>query len=82
MTEIEQASVTMKGCSPERAERISRLIFCHLEEMLGPGCFRAGAPRALPHLRVPSLEVDWTLADDAIARDGATWIYRWLRSAE
>jgi hypothetical protein len=80
--EIEQAHVRVNGCTPERAERVSRLIFNHLQGMLGRDCLRAGAPRVVPHLHVPSLEVDWdTMEDDVIARQGAIWIYRWLQTA-
>lgn len=76
---VDQATVVADGCTPERAERVSRLIFNHLQGMLARHCGRPGAPRVLPHLRVPSLEVDWETADDeTIARQGAAWIYRWL----
>lgn len=80
--EIQDARVTADGCTPERAERVSRLIFDHLQSMIGCGGWRAGAARVVPHLQVPSLEVEWdVMDDDAIARQGATWIYRWLQGA-
>ena len=80
--EIEQAHVRVDGCAPDRAERVSRLIFNHLQGMLGRDVPADGASRVVPHLHVPSLEVDWdTMDDDAIARQGATWIHRWLQSA-
>jgi hypothetical protein len=85
MPEIEQASVTVQAesCTPERAERVSRMIFQHLEKILTRECGRAGASRVVPHLHVPSLEVEWgSMDDDAIARAGATWIYRWLKATE
>ena len=85
MTRIAQAKVTMpaQGCAPERAERLSRLIFYHLEGILTEDCRRLGAARAVTHLEVPPLEVDWNQTDDdTIARQGAAWIYRWLGTAE
>jgi hypothetical protein len=81
--EIRHALVSAQGCTPERAERVSRLIFNHLQGLLARDCWRAGAARVVPHLQVPSLEVEWQTADDdAIARQGAAWIYRWLRTAD
>jgi hypothetical protein len=78
---IEEATVVTDGCTPERAERVSRLIFNHLQGMLARHGQRPGAPRVVAHLQVPSLEVDWNAADDeAIAREGAAWVYRWLRT--
>jgi hypothetical protein len=85
MPEIKHANVTIsaENCTPERAERISRMIFEHLEKVLTRECGRAGAPRVVPHLHVPSLEVEWeSMGDDVIARTGATWIYRWLKATE
>ena len=79
---VERATLVAEGCTPERAERVSRLIFNHLQGMLARHGVCPGTPRVLPHLRVPSLEVDWDAADDeTIAREGAAWIYRWLRTA-
>jgi hypothetical protein len=85
MPQIKQASVTVpaESCTPERAERVSRMIFEHLEKILTREDGRAGASRVVPHLYVPSLEVEWdSMDDDAIARTGATWIYRWLKATE
>jgi hypothetical protein len=80
-TRVGRARVRLDGCSPERAERVSRLIFDHLQRMLARDCLSGGTPRVVAHLRVPSLEVRWEqMDDDAIARTGATWIYRWLQA--
>jgi hypothetical protein len=79
--EIERVQVRAEGCSADRAERVTRLIFSHLHTMLAQGCLRPGARRVVPHLHVPSLEVDWDeMDDDAIARQGAAWVYRWLQT--
>lgn len=81
-TAVTRAQVRVEGCSPERAQRVSRLIFEHLQRLLARDCGAGGAPRVLAHLQVPSLEVDWErMDDDEIARTGATWIHRWLRMA-
>ncbi len=77
--DVEQATVVAEGCTPDRAVRVSRLIFNHLQGMLARQCFNPGAARVVPHLRVPSLDVDWDgMDDEQIAREGAAWIYRWL----
>jgi hypothetical protein len=84
MPVVEHARVTVpEGCTPERAERVSRMIFMHFERMLNRECGRAGPARVVPHLVMPSLELAWsTMDDDAVARAGATWIYRWLKATE
>ena len=79
--DVRHATVMTDGCTPDRALRVSRLIFNHLQGLLARQCLHPGVPRVVPHLRVPSLEVDWDAMDDeAIAREGAAWIYRWLRT--
>jgi hypothetical protein len=85
MPEIQHAEIELPaGTSAERAERVSRLIFDHLQRMLSRDESRMkGAPRVVPHLVVPPLELEWESMDDAqIARAGATWIYRWLNATE
>lgn len=85
MAEIQQARIELPtGTSPERAERISRLIFDHLQRTLNRDHTRtAGASRVVPHLVVPPLELEWdSLDDEQIARTGAAWIYRWLKATE
>jgi hypothetical protein len=76
---VKRAQVRVEGCTPERAQRISRLIFHHLQQLFARGGLGAGTPRVVAHLQVPSLEVDWgAMDDDAVARTGALRIYRAL----
>ena len=85
MPEIQHGKVALPaGTSPERAERVSRMIFDHLQRLLGRERPRtSGAARVVPHLVVPPLELEWdVMDDDAIARTGAAWIYRWLKATE
>jgi hypothetical protein len=85
MPEIQQARVALPGgTSPERAERVSRLIFDHLQRTLDRDRARTeGAPRVVPHLVVPPLELEWeSMDDEGIARAGAAWIYRWIKATE
>jgi hypothetical protein len=77
--DVQRAQVRVEGCTPDRAERISRLVFYHLQQMFARGGLVPGTPRAVTHLQVPSLEVDFGLMDDdTIARTGALQIYRSL----
>ena len=85
MAEIGQARVKIDatGMSRERAERIARLVFYHLHAALSSGHLDFGPPRTVAHMSVPALEVNTAeMDDDAIARRGAAWIYRWMRNAE
>ncbi len=79
--EIDEAQVGFEapGCSGERAERLARRMFSHLNGMLEPGCMRVRSALRLAHVEPPPLELDWqNMDDEAIARAAAAWIYRWI----
>lgn len=85
MAEIGTAKVKIEAAqmSRDRAEKISRLVFYHLHAAMASGYLDFGPPRAVAHMSVPALEVDTAeMNDDAIARRGAAWIYRWIRDAD
>jgi hypothetical protein len=85
MAEIEKAKVRIDsaGMSRERAERIARLVFYHLHAAMASGYLDFGPARAITSLQIPALEIDsGEMTDDAIARRGAAWVFRWLRAAQ
>lgn len=85
MAEIQDAKLSMPEEMPrDRALRVARLLFDHLQRLLDRDPTAAtGGGRVVPHLVVPPLELDWdSMDDDRIAREGAVWVYRWLRASE
>jgi hypothetical protein len=64
---------------PERAERISRLIFERLQQMLEREMQHLGGCQVIDHLEVPSIDVSLeTMDDQSIAGRCAEAIYRSL----
>jgi hypothetical protein len=82
--DIDQAQVSIDApdLTAERAERLARLLFDHLLSRLRLDG-RPAAPRRLPEVRLPALEMDWAdLDDDAIARLAAADLHRRLSRPE
>ncbi|MBL7188290.1 MAG: hypothetical protein ISS70_18350 [Phycisphaerae bacterium] len=67
------------GKQPERAERISRLVFERLQQMLERERQHLGSSQVIDHLEVPSVDVSLeTMDDQTIAGECAEAIYRSL----
>lgn len=74
------AQVSVEGCAPERAERITRLIFERVEQRLAEMPRHHISPRSM--LTIPPVEVDWEgMGDTAIAERGADAILSGLEEA-
>lgn len=67
------------GSQPERAERISRLVFERLQQMLERERQHLGSSPVIDHLEVPPIDVSLeTMDDQTIAGQCAEVIYRSL----
>jgi hypothetical protein len=63
----------------QRVERISRLTFGYLQELIERDLSHFGSDRVIDYLEIPPIPVSFdTMDDEAIARVSATGIYRVL----
>jgi len=83
--EFGEVSLTILNGShhASRAERIARLTFDYVRELMELPLHQLGADLTIARLEVPPIQVSLdTMDDEAVARAGAEAIYRALQGAQ